>query len=312
MPSDDTSDETGDERTEEGRAEVHKLAEYMAQKRERLEEMRQRSPIVNTIVQIVLRPRYTLDTIASGYIALRIFVLMFPIAYIVVAGIGLYANHSESSAKSISEDNGLTGALASSIATAAEASDRGHFAALVVGTVAALWAARGLLKALRISHTLIWRLPDAKYKTLDVAPFLVILAAFLALWLGSVANRLRDTEGVPAGVAFAFHGAVIAVLWFVTSKYLPRGPCTWPYLVPGAVLVGAGAAGLNIAVVVYFGPKLHRSADTYGALGAGLVLITYLLAVGWMIVLSAELNAGIWEITTGNKPADRPHLLDES
>jgi uncharacterized BrkB/YihY/UPF0761 family membrane protein len=266
------------------------------------EGWRARSPIVDTSARIALRPRYTLDTIASGYIALCIFVLLFPLAYVIVAGIGITAAGSGATGDDVTAATGLTGGLANSIASAAQGSQRGHVLVIVIGTLTALWAARSLLKALRISHAIAWRLPDEKYKAVDVGPIVVVVGLVCAVFLGSVANRVRNTEGVPTFVAFLVHGGVVAAGWLLASRRLPHAPCPWWFHVPGALLVGLGALSLNIAMTVYFVPKLDHAAETYGALGVGLVLITYLLMVGWMIVLSAELNAGVFELTSPAAP----------
>ena len=299
--TDDGSDPAPPENIESASAPTirMKVVDFVEQRRRQFESMRKQSLLVDKSATILARPRYTLDTIASGYIALRLFVLLFPIAYLIVAGIGLYANHSAAAAKSISESNGLNGALAESIASAANGSSHGKFFAIVFGTVAALWAARALLKALRISHSIAWRLPDAKYKAVDLGPIVVTLGTVTMMWLGGLANRLHDSEGVPPLLGFGAFGTLVAVLWFLAARHLPHAECRWWYLVPGSILVGVGAAALSIAVKVYFAPKLARASETYGTVGAGLVLVTFGLAIGWLVVLSAELNAGIFEMVTG-------------
>ena len=271
--------------------------------REAFEDLRSRSPLVDTSARIALRPRYTLDTIASGYIALRIFVLLFPLAYVIVAGIGLTASHDGATGDDVTSVTGLTGALADSVASAANGSQRGHWVIIIIGTGTALWAARSLLKALRISHAIAWRLPDAKYRPVEFAPVLVVGGIIVAAWLGSVATRVRHENGAPTLVAFLTFGGVIGIIWFFASRALPHARCSWWFHVPGAVLVGLATVSLNLAVTVYFVPKLNHASQTYGALGVGLVLITYLLMVGWIIVLSAELNAGIFETVSVSRRA---------
>jgi uncharacterized BrkB/YihY/UPF0761 family membrane protein len=139
----------------------------------------------------------------------------------------------------------------------------------------------------------------------------VLIGIVLAVFLGSFANRLRDTEGVPTLVAFLLHGGVVAAGWLLASRGLPHAPCPWWFHVPGALLVGVGTLSLNVALTVYFVPKLHHAAETYGVLGVGLVLLTYLLIVGWMIVLSAELNAGIFEIVSPSSPETEEETVVE-
>lgn len=274
------------------------IAARVERGREAFEDLRSRSTLVDTSARIALRPRYSLDTIASGYIALRIFVLLFPLAYVIVAGIGLTASHDGATGDDVTTVTGLTGAIADSIASAASGSDTGHWVVIIIGTGTALWAARSLLKALRISHAIAWRLPDAKYKTVELAPIVVIAGIVVTAWLGSVATRVRHENGVPTLTAFIVYGGAIGIMWFFASRMLPHAPCTWWHHLPGAVLVGVATVSLNLAVTLYFVPKLNHASQTYGALGIGLVLISYLLLIGWAIVLSAELNAGIFEMAS--------------
>jgi len=48
---------------------------------------------------------------------------------------------------------------------------------------------------------------------------------------------------------------------------------------------------LQLSVGLYFVPRLDNAEETYGALGGVLVLLTYLLLVGWLMVLALEFNA---------------------
>ncbi len=296
-PSADDATETATSATS-ATAPTSSLAARLERGREAFGDLRTRSALVDTSARIAERPRYTLDTIASGYIALRIFVLLFPLAYVIVAGIGISAASSGVTGADVTAATGMTGALAESVASAAQGGQRGHWLIIIIGSGTAVWAARSLLKALRISHAIAWRLPDAKYKTVELGPLLVIAGVVGAAYLGSLATRARNNDDVPTLVAYTTVGGVVALGWFFASRALPHARCAWWYHVPGAVLVGLGTMVLNVAVTVYFVPKLYHSAATYGALGIGLVLITYLLMVGWLVVLSAELNAGIFETVT--------------
>jgi len=57
--------------------------------------------------------------------------------------------------------------------------------------------------------------------------------------------------------------------------------------------VAVAAPAIHAAVQLYFAPKLARATTTYGVLGASLVLLTYLIVIGWMLVLACELSAAL-------------------
>lgn len=52
---------------------------------------------------------------------------------------------------------------------------------------------------------------------------------------------------------------------------------------------------MYVFVNVYLVPKLGRSIDTYGLLGAASVVLLWLYVIARLITLSAFVNAGLWQ-----------------
>jgi uncharacterized BrkB/YihY/UPF0761 family membrane protein len=257
----------------------------------RAESARRRVPVIDLGFTLAGRVRLVQLSLVSGYLAMRFFILLFPLAYVVVAGFGLTTSHDD--VADTGEDLGLSAAVADSIADAAASSDRGHWIALIVGLMATAWAGRGTLYALRIAHAQAWRVdvPKTSYASpggLPVAACLLAVSVFGA-WITS----LRE-EGFSILLLFVFQGVVVAALWLGVAWLMPRAEGTgWMDVLPGALLVGLGAPAVNLAVAVYFGPRVARTQATYGAVGVGLVILAYLLVIAWLISLSAELNSGL-------------------
>jgi uncharacterized BrkB/YihY/UPF0761 family membrane protein len=61
------------------------------------------------------------------------------------------------------------------------------------------------------------------------------------------------------------------------------------------VLVGLGIQGLNLFTALYLAPKLGRSSQLYGSLGAATVILLWLYIIARLITLSAFPNATLWE-----------------
>jgi uncharacterized BrkB/YihY/UPF0761 family membrane protein len=254
---------------------------------------RDRSAAVDAGLFLIHRFRFLQTSLIAGYVALRLFVLLFPLAYLVVAGIGLSTSASES--RDVTEQVGVGGAVADSIADAASASDRSHWIALVIGLMATAWAGRGTLRAVRIAFAEGWRLPAPKTSYASTGGLLLAAIVLGSMAWGGVIVRLRENGWPIVGVGL-LHAAVMFAAALGIAFLLPRGAGTrWQDLAPGALLVAVAAPALSIAVSVYFAPRLSRTAATYGAIGTGVVIIAYLLAVGWLISLSAELNGGLYE-----------------
>ena len=139
-----------------------------------------------------------------------------------------------------------------------------------------------------------WRLPVPKTPLAEAGGLAFAVGVVVTLWLGLTTTRLRH-RGVPIPLTSGAMGFVVGLLWLWGSGHLPNKARNRRDLLPGAVLIGVAAPALNLAVQLYFAPKLARTTATYGVLGASLVILTYLLVVAWMIILSAELNAGVLE-----------------
>jgi uncharacterized BrkB/YihY/UPF0761 family membrane protein len=261
---------------------------------DRVDAMREGSRVVDLGFTVFTRPDFITDTLLASYIAMRLFVMLFPLAYVAIAGIGLYGSEVASTPTEAVEDSGLTGALATSVARAAEGSSRAHIVVLAVGLALAFWTGRSALRALRVAHASVWRLPVPKVPIASLGGPLLALTVLVVAWLGTLISRLREA-GAPIGLTSLAFALVVGLVWIEASWRLPHTADRRTDLLPGAVLVGIGAPSLNLATQLYFGPKLARSTATYGALGGSLVFLTFLLVIAWTIVAGAELNAGVLE-----------------
>jgi uncharacterized BrkB/YihY/UPF0761 family membrane protein len=271
-----------------------RLGDLVTQGHEMVEAARARSRAIDFGFFMGTRPNYATDTLLASYFAMRLFLLLFPLAYVLVAGIGLYSEHSESSSQSATHSLGLTGAIADSVAQAAPGSDRAHILVIAIGVALTVWAGRGALRALRLTHAYVWRLPPPKTPLVGPGGLLFAFGVVLLAWSITLSNRWRNA-GVPVLVSSSLIGVVMFGLWLLVSLRMPRPPTRGVDLVPGAVLLGVATPLMNLAVQLYFGPKLARSSRTYGVLGSSLVLLAFLVAVGWATVLATELNAAVFE-----------------
>jgi uncharacterized BrkB/YihY/UPF0761 family membrane protein len=288
-----------------GRSRAQELRDRVDRTRARVDELAQRSKPVHLALSLVTRPNYVNDTLLSSYFAMRLFILLFPLAYMVVAGIGIYSSSVSTESDEVVTDVGLQGALARSVAEASRDAGRSHVIIFLGGLILSIWAARAAMHALRILHASVWRMPFPKKPLAEFAALAFAAGIVIAAWLGVVTSRLRN-EGAPIILTSLVLAAIVGAAWWAISWRLPHSAERRIDLLPGAVLVGLGAPALNIATQVYFAPKLARSSDTYGVLGGSLVFLTYLLVVGWTIVLGAELNAGLHDWRRREQPAPDP------
>ena len=84
-----------------------------------------------------------------------------------------------------------------------------------------------------------------------------------------------------------------AAIWALDK--LPSRAASWRDHVPGAVLLAVGVQLLHLFVVLYLAPKIGRSSQLYGSLGAATVILLWLYLMARLVVAAAFLNAALWE-----------------
>jgi uncharacterized BrkB/YihY/UPF0761 family membrane protein len=278
------------------RARRARLEALAADGQDRLEQARARVPAVDAAVGVLRRERPVATGILAAALAFRLFALAIPLAYVLVAGIGLTLGRTGRAA----EDQ-LSDLVVDSIAAVARTSERGRLIALIIGGGATLVAAGGVVEVLRWIHVLAWRVAPPRQRRNArlvlglVAGVLVVAAATAATeWARAAASGLGDELTVLLTTAAA-QFVLLAVLWFALSWALPRPAVPWTALMPGALLFAGGYLAYNLVVTLYFAPRAARASAVYGSLGVALVLLVSLFLFSRLAVAAAELNATWWE-----------------
>jgi uncharacterized BrkB/YihY/UPF0761 family membrane protein len=266
----------------------------------RLERARSRSMVVDTMVGVVQRERPVAVGILAASLAFRLFALLIPLTYVVVAGLGFAADSTAADAAPRADH--LRDLVVTSVAAATNSSPRARWLALILGGLTTLLAAAAVLEVLRWVHLLAWRMAPSRSRA---SPWLVLgLVAGMAVTgaTSALAEQARaDAKGLATEVTVLLVTAgaqigVTALLWLALSAAMPRpAGVPWTALVPGALLFGAGFQGFSVAVSVYFAPRAARASTLYGSLGVALVLLVSLFLFARLAVAAAELNATLVE-----------------
>ncbi|HEU4398118.1 MAG TPA: YhjD/YihY/BrkB family envelope integrity protein [Actinomycetota bacterium] len=268
----------------------------------RLEQARARSSAVDAAFGVLRRERPVATGILAAALAFRLFALLIPLAYLLVAGIGFSATAAEPPGPA--RGDRLRDLVVDSVAAVARTSDRGRFIALIFGGVATLLAAGGVVEVLRWVHVLAWRVPPPRKRRSIGLVLGLIAGAALTFGASAAAERARTAasglgnELTVVLASAAVQVALLAALWFALSLALPRPAVPWTALVPGALLFAGGFLAYNLAVTLYFAPRAARASAVYGSLGVALVLLVSLFLFGRLAVAAAELNATLWERRT--------------
>jgi uncharacterized BrkB/YihY/UPF0761 family membrane protein len=285
------------------RARRERLEARVAHGQARLEQTRARSPAVDATVGaaigVLRRERPVATGILAAALAFRLFALLIPLIYVLVAGLGFFARAGARSGSG--RGDRLSELVVESVAAVARTSHRGHFIALVFGGVATLGAAGGVVEVLRWVHVLAWRLAPVRQRqrpglVLGLVAGLVLIAGASAAaeWARAAASGLGNELTVLLTSASA-QVVLLAALWLALSWALPHPAVPWTALLPGSLLFAAGFLGYSLAVTLYFAPRAARASAVYGSLGVALVLLVSLFLFSRLAVAAAELNATLWE-----------------
>ena len=115
----------------------------------------------------------------------------------------------------------------------------------------------------------------------------------MALTAGGHWLRGRSPDSLQIVIVLVMFGLYVLVAAFALDA-LPHADAPLRALLPGAFLLAFSQQVLQLAVVLYLAPKLGRSPQVYGALGAATVILLWLYIVARMVVAAAFLNASLW------------------
>jgi membrane protein len=208
---------------------------------------------------------------------------------------GFWVDANGEGVEDAAKEFGIGAAAIASASDAVEANTGNRVLLLLTGLVLLAWFSLAFVRALQLAYALAWDLPRPRlHKPLYAV--LVFNGLFLALALASAALAwLRQELGLLGILGLVLTLAEHATVALLVMWLLPRRAERWQELVPGAVLVSVGAQAISVAVVYYFAPKIGRSSELYGTLGAASVLLVWLYLVARLIMSGAFLNATLWE-----------------
>jgi len=156
---------------------------------------------------------------------------------------------------------------------------------VVISVLLALWSASSGMKHLMTAI-------NVAYDEEETRGFLKLRLSALALTVGAIvfaAVALAVIAAVPLAFPLLALGVVagLAVLY----RYAPdRDQPKWSWTAPGTIVAAVGWVIASLLFSLYTA-TMGSYAETYGALGAVVVLMLWLMITAAMIVIGAEVNA---------------------
>lgn len=227
----------------------------------------------------------------AGYLAYRLFLLLLPLAVIIVALAGFDTGASVSTGEHLRLGEALTGV----IAQAGQDAQRSRVPLLLTGLFAFAVAAWGFLGALQYTAAAAWKIPTRRFP--GKGRVFVRLAVSLLVFGGVLyVSLIVRRAGLWAGMAGSLANTVGAFVGFVGLGWiLPRRCKEWFWLLPGAAVSAVGYLAIQAVAAFYLPEKLSNASATYGALGITLTLLSYMFLIGFLLWTVQVVNAVVWE-----------------
>ncbi len=269
--------------------------------RGRVEQARGRSALLDATLETIERDSDIGGGILAGALAYRLFLFALPLSFFLVSVLGLASDAANESPKQIAKSVGMLGLVTSQVASASKGSS-GAWVALT-SFVVLVYITRVLLRAVSIVHALAWERSGRAVKVppRSLGVFAVGIVGMFLVVVGAGAVRHEGSvEGLLVTIA---SGLAFGAIWLWISLSLPHAGARWFDLIPGSLLFGVGILCVQVFNVYFLTRLLQDKAQTYGALGAAAAVLLGLFIIGRVIVLSASLNATLFERRTRDRAA---------
>ena len=262
--------------------------------RAEIQARRATSASIDTAFEAVERDAQTGGGVLAAALAFRLFMFLVPYSFVIVTGLGLASTTAGQNPKDAARSAGIGGLLASAVSSTSSMTLANRIVVLVLGCVALAFTAHSLVMVLWTVSRLIWGVRPSGSPTLWAGLILVGVVTVLfgivdlAAWLGSQSLGLKL-------LAFVLTIVTSAVVWYLTSWWLPREDCEWWELLPGAVIVGVGVGLLHLLTLTYVAYEVSRKSSLYGAIGIALALLLWTYFAGRLLTASIAANASSWK-----------------
>ncbi len=240
------------------------------------------------------RERMSAASLLAGGLAYRLFFWLVPLGVVLAALGSFWAESDSGSMEDAARKFGLSGAVTRAAMEAIQQQTYTRWYFLVVGLVLLLWFGIGVLRALNVALAVAWGLRPVRLAHPARAGLLFTAGAAGLIAVSTSTAWLREeNEGSGILLTLLLVLVYLAVTVWLMDR-LPHRASSWRELLPGGILVAVGVQLLHFAVILYIAPRLGRSSELYGALGAATVILLWLYLIARLIVAGAFLNAAVW------------------
>lgn len=249
-------------------------------------------PAATPLIKSFEREQRSGSALLAGGLAYRFFFWLVALGLVVAAAASFWVRESEASLEDAAESFGLSGVAAHSAASAVHSGSHARWYLLATGLVLLIYFGVGAVRALRVAAIIAWQLDPSRLRK-PIRASAVFTGFFVAAVTMTMVASWTRSNVVGLGLLVTIAAVVVFVALAVLAFQLLPKPddVAWPFLLPGAVLVGCGITAIHVFTVYYLAGKLERSPKLYGTLGAATVVLVGLFLIARVIVSAMFLNA---------------------
>jgi uncharacterized membrane protein/uncharacterized BrkB/YihY/UPF0761 family membrane protein len=251
------------------------------------------------------RDRRKAATLLAGALVYRLFVWLLPVTLLAVSLLGFLGDFGTDSPEEVARQTGVGGYMVGVVADAADQAQGSRWFTLALALFGIAVTGNGTVRALRLSHALVWDVELTRLKRSWTGPVAMFGMTLLIGALAALSWKARDLgDGVEVGTIL-LSGVPIAAAWLLGSWLLPHDGAPWWALLPGALLGAAGVLVMHLVTVFYLAGKIESASKMYGSLGAAAAVLLWLSIFARLIIIGAGLNATLWYRRTARRPGGR-------
>ena len=200
-----------------------------------------------------------------------------PLGLVVAAVLSFWVDAHRLAAADAARDFGMSGAAVQSAMNAIAEQHHARWYFLLAGSSSSSGSAAASSAPCYVAHSVAWGLRPEKLRRPMTAGLVfsgIVVAADGGPVVDPAAARSSSAARGSWLTLWCSWPSTSVVLWIMEK--LPHRSASWRDLLPGAVLVALGTQVIHLAVVLYLAPKIGRSSELYGALGAATVILLWL------------------------------------
>ena len=240
------------------------------------------APFVERLVEVELFDR-------AVAIASQAFVALIPYMVVVSAVLPSYERHTF--ADSIIHRFDLTGDSAEAIEHVFSPPGRVEETLSAFGVALLVISALSFCRAMQRLYEKSWRLQARGVRSSGShLLWLVVAAAYVSLGT-SLNTAAGDWLGPTARIVVAFALSFMVWLWtpyLLLGRRVERRALRWT-----AVLTATGMTAFSVASIFYMPQSIAASAERFGMIGIAIAIVSWLIGVGFVLVVAAAFGAVI-------------------